>query len=158
MISDERPPPVDVDAILVAMTLVPRSFSRNKMFALFAHDAVKRVRARAAALRGVVRHVVKYSTGTSKVDVAITQVRAEEPRFEIAYAIPSVGLRRRMDLSTLELSCVRFLLDRAGLPGHVPADADRAALEATLLRLSESGPLGFATLTSSNDDASLARA
>jgi len=49
--------PVDREALVVGMTLVPALVSRNRSFALFEDPEVRRARVRAALLRGIVRQL-----------------------------------------------------------------------------------------------------
>ena len=49
--------PLDREALVVAMALVPGMYARNKLFTLHREPEVRRARARAAMIRGVVRQL-----------------------------------------------------------------------------------------------------
>ncbi len=128
---------LDTDSILVAMTLVPRAYSRNKMFELFRRPDVRSARARAATLRGVVRQLTRHRKDRNEeIAVSLRAERPSEPQFVLSYEIPSLALRRRLELTTLESICVRFLLGRAGVAGFELEPADRDHLNSAIARLS----------------------
>jgi len=122
--------PVDGDALVVGMTLVPALLSRNRNFALFEDPAVRRARARAALLRGIVRHL---AGAQGKVDdLAVTSAGAG---WELTYRVPGLRMGRRALLSATEYACVAYLAARAGCTALRVRDEDRAQLEAALRRL-----------------------
>jgi hypothetical protein len=143
---------LDRDVLTVAMTLVPRMYSRNRMYALFTDPDVRSARMRSALLRGAVRqlsgregapecvelipHAPEASEGAS-VDAS----SGEAPRFELRYRIPSVRLARTIALGELEAIALRFLVDRAGARGLFPqlSGDDRRRLDSALRTLA----LGF---------------
>ena len=53
---------VDLDALLAALILAPRTFSRNRFFTLFQNPEAAKIRRRAARVRGILRQL----TGTPK--------------------------------------------------------------------------------------------
>lgn len=121
---------VDREALVVAMTLVPRFVSRNKSFALFEDPDVKSARARAALLRGIVRQL---AGGHGRVEAVA--VAAEAGSREMRYRVPGVRLERRALLSETEYGCVAFLAARAGVPGVRATGDNRAGIDAALRRL-----------------------
>lgn len=123
---------IDRDALLAALVLDPATFSRNRFFELYKDPEIRRVRRRAALVRGVVRHAASAPVELSPAD---------GERVALSYEMPELGLRRRVLLEPLELSLVRFATARAR--GALPAgDPDRARVEAALARLApEARPL-----------------
>jgi hypothetical protein len=117
----------DKEALVVAMTLVPRFVSRNKSFALFEDPDVKSARARAGVLRGLVRQLAGAHGRVESLDVA---GRSGE---------------REAVLSDVEYGCVVYLASRAGVPGIRPTGDDRARIDAALRRLGAGLELDSAT-------------
>lgn len=121
---------VDREALAIAMAVVPGLYSRNKYFSMYADPEVRRARARASVLRGVVRQLAG-----AQGEVAALAFARSERGCELKYAIASVRLERRVVLSELEAACVAYLATRAGV-AHVRAtDDDRARIEGALRRL-----------------------
>jgi hypothetical protein len=121
---------VDREALVVAMTLVPRLVSRNRSFAFFEDAEVRRARARASLLRGIVRHLAGAQGRVESLDVA-----PGPSACEMRYRVPAVRMERRALLSNLEYACVAYLAGRAGVPGIHADEDDRAGIEAALRRL-----------------------
>src|SRR5271167_1464323 len=121
---------VDREALVVAMTLVPTLVSRNRSFAFFEDAEVRRARARAALLRGIVRHLAGAHGRVEALDVA-----SGPSACEMRYRVPAVRMERRALLSRVEYGCVAYLAGRAGVPGIHADDEDRARIEAVLHRL-----------------------
>jgi hypothetical protein len=123
---------IDRDGLLAALVLDPATFSRNRFFALYQDPSIRRIRRRAALLRGVVRHAASAPVELSP---------AEGERVALSYELPALGLRRRVLLDPLEVSLVRFAMARAR-GALVAGDPDRARVEAALARLApEARPL-----------------
>ncbi len=120
---------IDRDALLVAMTVVPGLYSRNRMFALYNEPHVKDAKARAAILRGVVRHLVG-TAGEAQIELA----RAESGSI-LRYRIERMRMERRIELSELEAACVAYLSGRGGCLALHATERDRALIEAALKRL-----------------------
>ena len=99
--------PVDREALVVAMTLVPRFVSRNKSFALFEDPDVRSARARAAVLRGIVRQLTGCQGRVEALAVA-----AQGGARELRYRVPGVRFERHAVLSETEYGCVAFLARR----------------------------------------------
>jgi hypothetical protein len=130
--SPGQPHRVDRDALTVAMALVPRAYSRNRMFTLFKEPEVRRAKGRAAVLRGVVRQLAG-SAGEPK-DVVLERPHPFGPA-RLKYKIARVRYERSLELSALEAACLVYLGARAGIPGmHATAD-DRVLLHNALRRL-----------------------
>jgi hypothetical protein len=121
---------VDREALVVAMTLVPRFVSRNRSFSLFENPEVRSARARAAVLRGIVRQLAGGHGRVESLDVA---PRSGER--EMRYRVPGVRLERKAVLSDVEYGCVVYLAARAGVPGVRATGDDRARIDAVLRRL-----------------------
>jgi hypothetical protein len=123
-------PPVERDALVVGMTIVPGLLSRNRSFALFEDPEVRRARRRSAALRGLVRQL---SGAHGRVEgVAIAHAGSG---CELRYRVPAMRIDRCASLTELELACVRYLAGKAGVPGLPTSDEDRARVDAALERL-----------------------
>jgi hypothetical protein len=58
---------VDDDALLCALVLAPTSFSRNRFFGLFEQPERKKLRRRAARIRGIIRQLVHPERGRSEI-------------------------------------------------------------------------------------------
>jgi hypothetical protein len=123
--------PVDREALVVGMTLVPALVSRNRSFALFEDPEVRRARVRAALLRGIVRQL----TGTLGKVEALDVVASSGAR-EVQYRLPGLRIERRAMLSDVEYACVAFLAGRAGVEGLSASDEDRSRIDGALRRLS----------------------
>ena len=121
---------VDREALTVAMAVVPGIYARNRMFAMHGDPEVKRAKARAATLRGVVRQLAG-SHGEAEV---VAFVRHGESRF-LRYRIVRVHLDRRLELTDIEAACLVYLAERAGVPGMHPTHDDRAHIDGALRRL-----------------------
>ncbi|MDI3289413.1 hypothetical protein [Polyangium sp. 15x6] len=146
----------DLEALLVALVLVPGTYSRNRFFSLFADPEAARVRRRAKLLRSVIVEVTQSDPARRGHIVAIDEQKDGGATF--TYVVPSLNLRRTTTLSELELSIVRYALaHRAGsiAPATPPDekafaplgedDPVRARIEDTLRKLAPD----LAALTSS---------
>jgi hypothetical protein len=102
-------PPVDPEALLVALVLAPATFSRNRFFSLYADPEARRVRRRAALLRSIVRQLVG---GAGRAGLAPAACGGAL----LTYDVPSLGLKRTAALDALELSVVRFAVARGATP------------------------------------------
>jgi hypothetical protein len=123
--------PIDREALVVGMALVPGFVSRNRSFRLFEDPDVRRARRRAGVLRGIVRHL----TGAHGIVKDVVVVHGAES-FELRYTVPGIRVSRHASLTELELACVRYLAARACAPGMNATAEDRVAIEAALRRLS----------------------
>jgi hypothetical protein len=150
----ERP---DLEALLVALVLAPATFSRNRFFEMYADPAVRRVRRRAAHVRSIVRHLL-LSEGLEGERLPFTLQAAAGGRIELAYFVPSLGLRRTTTLEPVEVALIRFALARAprsaGNEGAAleAEDPDRLRIEAALRRMTPvGGPVGGAQPVASQE-------
>lgn len=124
---------LDEEALLAAMTLVPGVYSRNRMFDLYEqHASAKALRTRAARLRGLAR------TWLERPDAELG-VTPRGEGFELVLAVPSLSLRRILQLSDFERSLLVMLFDkasaRAGRSALEVHAADRQRVEGALARL-----------------------
>lgn len=127
-----------VEALTVAMALAPGVYARNRMFELFAQPVVKRARARAATLRGIVRQLPK-AQALGVTDEGPGRSPTGERTFVLRFAIPAMRLTRVVELSPTELAALRMLAARAGVPLLPVEDEDRLLVETALARLLEPG-------------------
>src|SRR5262245_11846600 len=122
----------DADALLCALVLAPRAFSRNRFFGLHDNPEARRVRRRAARVRGVIRQLAG-SADRPKGEIVGEQI-LEDGQVMLRYRLEQLGFSRTVALSAVEASALRYALHRAGvLPLE---DADRAVVEGALKRLS----------------------
>ncbi len=123
-------PPVDLEALLCALVLAPRSFARNRFFALFQDAQAQRVRRRAQRVRGVVRQLAER--GHERATVTGEQL-LDDGRVLVRYEVTTLKFQRTVALSALEAATVRYALHRAG--GAPLGRSDRVLVEAALARL-----------------------
>lgn len=102
---------VDPDALLCALVLAPRAFARNRFFWLFERADHRRVRRRAARLRGILRHLIHPERGSTEI---LGERVLEDGRVLLRYRIRALGFSRTATLSELEAATVRYALHRAG--------------------------------------------
>ncbi|MEM9694972.1 MAG: hypothetical protein AAGA56_20690 [Myxococcota bacterium] len=110
-------PPVDLDALLVALVLVPHSYPRNRFFRWFQHPEAARVRRRAAHLRSV---VTDLTTEVTEVTVAH---RADGVC--LRYRLVAFGATRTVEISADELALVAVALDTV-VPAPIQLQVDEA--------------------------------
>ncbi|WP_437714393.1 hypothetical protein WMF45_49715 [Sorangium sp. So ce448] len=152
-------PPVDLEALLVALVLAPSTFSRNRFFSLYADPEARRVRRRAALLRSIVRQLV---AGADRAGLA----PAASGGALLTYDVPSLGLKRTAALDALELAVLRIAVARGAVPraeqpggegvasssatgaalphALLPEPADTSRIERALARLLPEGKAGGA--------------
>src|SRR5262249_52963110 len=87
----------DRDALMGAPAVVPGIYSRNRMFAMYGDPDVRRAKARAAVLRGVVRQLA----GSHGEAEGVALLHHEGIRV-LRYRIARVHLDRRLELSEIE--------------------------------------------------------
>lgn len=107
------------------LVLRPGELSRNRHFRLHASKEGARARARAAALRGLLRHLTGAHGPARTLTVEETPEGAT-----LGYALPRVTARRLVQVSTTELSILRIALAESGirlLPAPLVARADDRA-------------------------------
>jgi hypothetical protein len=121
---------VDDDALLCALVLAPTSFSRNRFFGLFENPERKKLRRRAARIRGIIRQLLNPERGRSEI---VGERVLEDGRVLLRYTLAEMGYSRAASLSRLEAAVLRYALSRAGR-SEVP-ETDRQMVEDALLRL-----------------------
>jgi hypothetical protein len=132
---------VEPDALVVAMTLVPHLYARNRSFALFEDPEVRRARRRAGVLRGIVRQLTGAHGHVEGLAIVHGAAGAHAggggggDAFEIRYRVPGLRIERRASVSQPELACVRYLAGKAGVEGLHATDEDRAWIDRALRRL-----------------------
>ena len=136
-----------IEALTVAMSLAPGVYARNRMYDLFANAGVQRAKARAATLRGIVKHLGRACALTLEREGPIRD-KAGEVDFVLRYQIPAMRLSRVVELSRVELAALRVLAARAGVACLPPDEDDRVLVDTTLARL----------LVAGGDTSNLARA
>lgn len=129
---------VRVGALTVAMALAPGVYARNRMFDLFASAAVQRAKARAATLRGIVKHLVRASDVTLEREGPVRDLTSERD-FVLRYQIPVLSLLRVVELSRVELATLRMLAANAGVSTLPLDEMDRVLVESALARLLGAG-------------------
>jgi hypothetical protein len=120
---------VDLDALLVALVLVPHSYPRNRFYALYSRPEAFSVRRRAALLRSLIADL----TGEAS-DVTISR---ERDVMTLRYALPEMGARRSTRLNAQELAIVKLAVERLEEPG----DAQRLACLSQVDQLPSVTPL-----------------
>lgn len=126
--------PYEREALVAGMTLVPALLSRNRNFALFEDLEMRRVRVRAALLRGIVRQLTGAEGKVESLEV-VPRSGPSGAR-ELRYRVPGIRIHRRALLTELEYSCVAYLAGRASVAGLAADDEDRARIDTALRRLS----------------------
>ena len=128
---------VDLEALLCALILAPDTFSRNKFFQLFEDPEARRVRRRAARVRGIIRQLM--GDRRSKAEIVGERVMSDG-QVLLRYRVHDLDLYRSTALTELEAAALRFALARAGEGKLERADRDR--VEQACARLSRSLNLG----------------
>lgn len=123
---------IDLDALLCALILAPDAFSRNRFFGLFEDPAARKVRRRAARVRGIIRQLVGKSGQKSEITGELV---LEDGQVLLRYKVDGLGYSRTTALSELEAAALRFALHRSGA-GAV-SDLDRERVTSALERLGE---------------------
>jgi hypothetical protein len=112
-----RPTRPDADALLAALVLAPDVYSRNRFFELYRDTDLRRVRARATQLRGVVRHL----GGGTRIE-GLERREGPDGSVKVRYGIASLKFRRSLTLSRFEAALIDVALARARNEAP-PADA-----------------------------------
>jgi hypothetical protein len=137
--SSYRTGPPDAEALLVALTLSPATYSRNRFFEMYRSPDMQRTRRRAGQLRGIVTALA--SDAAAKVAGRVLSIDVtEDGGAVLAYVVPSVGMRRTVRLRAIELSLLRYCVGRArgegAHEGLQPGMDDSARIGFALQRLS----------------------
>jgi hypothetical protein len=121
---------VDLDGLLCALVLAPNSFARNRFFDLFKQSGARKVRRRAARVRGLIRHLL--ADGRPQGEIVGEQVLADG-QVLLRLRVPDLSFERTTALTALEAATLRYAMHRAG---HAALDAaDKQRVEAALGRL-----------------------
>lgn len=123
---------VDPEALFCALVLAPRTFSRNRFYGLYEDPVLRKVRGRAARVRGIVRQLT--GDGRQRGEIVGEQV-LDDGRVLIRYRVAELAYSRTTALSALEAAALRYALHRAGA-GAVSED-DRARVEDALSRFGD---------------------
>ena len=130
-------PEVDLDALLAALILAPRTFARNRFFTLFQNPEAARIRRRAARVRGILRQLA----GTPRPAAEIVGERVmSDGQVLLRYRVEELNYTRTAALSSLEAATLRYALHRSGKASL--SHEEQAAVEAALSRLSETLGIG----------------
>ena len=128
---------VDLDALLAALILAPRTFARNRFFTLFQNPEAAKIRRRAARVRGILRQLA----GTPKPAAEIVGERVmNDGQVLLRYRVEELGYTRTAALSALEAATLRYALHRSGKASL--SHEERAAVEGALSRLSQALGVG----------------
>jgi hypothetical protein len=128
---------VDLDALLAALILAPRTFARNRFFTLFQNPEAAKVRRRAARVRGILRQLA----GTPKPAAEIVGERVmNDGQVLLRYRVEELGYTRTAALSALEAATLRYALHRSGKAAL--SHEERLAVEGALARLSQTLGIG----------------
>ncbi len=128
---------VDLDALLAALILAPRTFARNRFFTLFQNPEAAKIRRRASRVRGILRQLA----GTPKPAAEIVGERVmTDGQVLLRYRVEELGYTRTAALSSLEAATLRYALHRSGIAAL--SHEERTAVEAALSRLGETLGVG----------------
>jgi len=128
---------VDLDALLAALILAPRTFARNRFFTLFQNPEAAKIRRRASRVRGILRQLA----GTPKLAAEIVGERVmSDGQVLLRYRVEELGYTRTAALSSLEAATLRYALHRSGKASL--SHEERNAVEAALARLGETLGVG----------------
>lgn len=108
-----------VDGLLCALVIAPHVYARNRFFDLYEQPALRRVKRRAAFLRGIVRQLTV--TSDRRAEIVGEQV-LKDGRELLRYVIPSLNFSRTTALSELEAAVIRYLVARASGKPCTPND------------------------------------
>ncbi len=98
------PAPLDAEAVLCALVLVPSTYSRNQHPELYADPEMRRAHRRARVVRSLVRQMLMHGAAPAERGPAGYVVRIEAP---------ALGYRREARLTDLEHDLVSYLFARA---------------------------------------------
>jgi hypothetical protein len=128
---------VDLEALLAALILAPRTFARNRFFTLFQNPDAAKIRRRAARVRGILRQLA----GTPRPAAEIVGERVmSDGQVLLRYRVEELNYTRTAALSSLEAATLRYALHRSGKASL--SHEEQAAVETALSRLSETLGIG----------------
>lgn len=125
-------PAVDPDGLLCALVLAPQTYARNRFFGLFEDLEMRRVRRRAARVRGIIRQLVGQDR--PKAEIVGEQV-LDDGHVLLRYRVEELAFERTTALSAVEAAALRYALHRVGAGTLDAEDAER--VERALERLGE---------------------
>lgn len=127
----------DPDALLVALVLCPGAYSRNRFYSMYAMPELSAVRRRAAQVRSIVAELAHIDPLRRGKIVSVDHVGVEG-HHNVAYVVPSLGLRRSSLLTALELAIVQYAITRrlGSIEGLDAGDGPREQIEQALRGLS----------------------
>ncbi|MEZ4301894.1 MAG: hypothetical protein R3B70_43575 [Polyangiaceae bacterium] len=130
---------LDAEALLVALTLSPATYSRNRFYEMYTSPVVQRSRRRAGQIRSIVTALV--SDTAAKGSGRLISVEPDAGGGAVmVYDVPSLGMRRTVRLSPIEVALVRYCVGRArgeSAPAElVPHASDSEQIGLALQRLS----------------------
>ena len=128
----EREVELDDDALLAALILAPQAFSRNRFFKLFEAPEKRRIRRRAARVRGIIGQLLQPERGRAEL---VGERILDDGRVLLRYTINEMGFARTAALSQLEAGVLRYALAKAG-KGTLSA-ADGQLVREALSRLTD---------------------
>ena len=128
---------VDLDALLAALILAPRTFARNRFFTLFQNPDAAKIRRRAARVRGILRQLA--GTPTQRAEIVGERVMSDG-QVLLRYRVEELGYTRTAALSSLEAATLRYALHRSGKASL--SYEERSAVEGALARLGETLGIG----------------
>jgi len=101
---------LSVDGLLCALVIAPHVYARNRFFDLFEQPVLRRVRRRAALLRGIVRQLTQPRGPHGEI---IGEQVLADGRVLLRYVVPGLNFTRTTALTGLEASIIRYLVARA---------------------------------------------
>jgi hypothetical protein len=123
---------LDRESLVVAMTVVPGVYSRNKMYRFFEDARVRSARRRAATLRGLCRQLA------SNAVTEVTVSRSEDGSVVVlTYRLGAVRLARRTELTEVEYAAVAYVAQRGGARALDVTEHERGLVDAALGRLAD---------------------
>jgi hypothetical protein len=99
---------VDVDALLIALVLVPDSYPRNRFYDLYKDPAMRRARRRAVSLRSLTEELC-----SSAEELLVSRWGTG---FELHYRMPGVFAERRARVTSRELALLAAVLSKRAAP------------------------------------------
>lgn len=129
---------LDAEALLVALTLSPATYSRNRFFEMYTSPEVQRARRRAGQLRSIVTALVSPAAAKSAGRL-LSMNGNDDGGAVLIYDVVSLGMRRTFRLRAIELSLLRYCVSRArgaDTPAELqPCEGDGDRISAALQRL-----------------------
>jgi hypothetical protein len=110
---------IDLEALLCVLILAPRTLPRNRYFFMFEDPNIRRVKRRAARVRGIIRQLTDKGARSAEVT---GEAVLEDGRCVIRYRVPALAASRTTALSALEAAALHYALHRAGKGELDPKD------------------------------------